>query len=125
MSKEHDNLRLQLDDAVSEAQYWKTVAVYLAQCHGGNASIVDLKSTSKYQRSRLTSIMRKCRDWLLKAAPAPSSHFHNAETVATDISKIIILLETDHPDIKEPSLMTISPQKLFDLSTRERFPSGD
>jgi len=93
----------ELDEAVSEAKYWKTVAVYLAQCHAANSHIVDLKRTAKYERSRLVSIMRKCKDWLLKAAPAPSSHFHNAETVATDIGKIIASLETHHPEVKESS----------------------
>lgn len=91
----------ELEEAVSEAKYWKTVAVYLAQCHSANASIVDLRSTSKYQRNRLVSIMRKCRGWLLKTIPAPSSHFHNTETVATDIGKIIASLETHHPEVKE------------------------
>ncbi len=105
MGREYNNLRMQFDRAMSEAQYWKTVAVYLAQCHSGNASIVDLKSTSKYQRNRLVSIMRKCKDWLLKAAPAPSSHFHDrpksAENVAANIGKIIESLETHHPEVKE------------------------
>lgn len=91
----------ELDEAVSEAKYWKTVAVYLAQCHSANASIVDLRSTSKYQRNRLVSIMRKCKNWLLKDAPAPSSHFHNVENVAADIGKIIASLETHHPEVKE------------------------
>lgn len=101
MSREYNNLRIQLDRAVGETRYWKTVAVYLAQCHSGNASIVDLKSTSRYQRKRLVSIMRKCRGWLLKTIPAPSSHFHHADTVAEDIGKIIISMETHHPEVKE------------------------
>ncbi len=102
MSSEYNNLRIQLGNAVSEAQYWKTIAVYLAQCHSGNASIVDLRSTSRYQRKRLVSIMRKCKGWLLKADPMLSRTFHNnAETVATDIGKIIESLETHHPEVKE------------------------
>lgn len=101
MGGEYNNLRIQLDRAMGEAQYWKTVAVYLARCHSDNASIVDLKSTSRYQRNRLVSIMRRCRGWLRKEIPLPPSHFHNAETVATDIGKIIESLETHHPEVKK------------------------
>ncbi len=91
----------ELDEAVSEAQYWKTVAVYLAQCHSGNASIVDLRSTSKYQRKRLVSIMRKCKGWLLKTIPAPSSHLHNVDTTAQNITDTIAWLEVHHSEVKE------------------------
>ncbi len=102
MGGEYNNLRIQLGNAISEAKYWKTVVVYLAQCHSANASIVDLKSTSRYQRKRLVSIMRKCKGWLCKTDPAPSSYvYDNAENVATDIGKIIASLETHHPEVKK------------------------
>lgn len=101
MGSEYNNLRVQLGKEMSEVQYWKMVAIYLADCHGANSHIVDLKRTARYERSRLVSIMRKCRSWLLKTAPAPSNHFRNAETVAKDLGKIIASLEEHHPEVKE------------------------
>lgn len=97
-SKTHIQL---LEEAQSEAKYWKDVAVYLAQCHNGNARIVDLKSTSKYQKRRLVSIIRKAAAWLLKKAPAPSSYFYTPEKVGKTMEATVFSLEAHHPETKE------------------------
>lgn len=92
--------RRKFEEAQAEVKYWKTVAVYLAQCAAGNASIIDLKKTSKYHKRRFLSIMRKARDWLRKARPAPSSYFHYENVVAGELHETITWIETRYPELK-------------------------
>lgn len=65
-----------MEDLKKECEFCKEVACYLADCHAANLTIAELKRTSKYERGRLASIMRKCsllndlyHEWALSGGP--------------------------------------------------------
>ena len=41
----------------NEADQWKRVAIYLADCHAANLHIAELKKTSRAEKERLKLIM--------------------------------------------------------------------
>lgn len=60
-------------DLKMEIDYWRSVAVYLADCHAATAYEYEPKSTSKARRNRMISIMTTCIDALpdLPKMPLP------------------------------------------------------
>jgi len=91
----------ELEDARSEAKYWRSVASYLAECHSDNGSIADMKSTSKCQRRRLVLIMRKALGWMRKERPIPgTSDLYNPEVASQELESSIRFLEERYPELK-------------------------
>lgn len=49
---------------MTEAEYWRRVAFYLADCHAANGYDATLKSCSKARRNRFASIMKNTLRYL-------------------------------------------------------------
>ena len=86
-----------------ESDYWKCVALYLADCHAANYSIAEVKGTAKYQRQRIVTIMRKAQKLLKEECSAPSGYtwLRGLDEVALRLEKNVAALESLYPHVKE------------------------
>jgi len=81
------DLERQLEDANEEADYWKRVAMYLADCHAATAYHFSFGSrSSKSELRRQASIMQSCVLFLNKQSD-PGSKARHVEDIIECCSK--------------------------------------
>lgn len=88
----------ELIDLRYDRDYWRAVAIYLADCHAANIDEALLSRTSKWTRQRFAEIMKKASRYLRKAERAPGYSYDietrvierlnvNAQQIATSMEK--------------------------------------